>query len=187
MHLSAQFLVGSLLFLANKALSETPWIPCNRPETTDRLCYSASIGAVPQNLDVADVRAVAQNLREYGRSVTRFWTMNSNDAANCAEWTAFCSGSVMVFARLNGRQRASVSYEDIARTIDGTDDGVNSTEESNIGLLKCGSDGGQMPVLVNQTSELYQRDDYKKLGLTNEGIIIKLVKSNKEMDACQYN
>ncbi|ATY60552.1 hypothetical protein A9K55_005455 [Cordyceps militaris] len=152
---------------------------CLSPEPSQRICYNDN-GATPQNLNMKEVDFIARYLRSYqaqalkaGRSP--FWKMNEADADNCAEWQVTTKGKTWALAKLVGDDSAAVTFNDIANTIDPGAKAADADKEK--ALVKCGTAGGQMGVLVNITDPLYQSKEFLDGGYTNQGLVIKLVHS----------
>ncbi|RDA91591.1 hypothetical protein CP533_4627 [Ophiocordyceps camponoti-saundersi (nom. inval.)] len=171
-----------LLFLgalfASTLVSASPLLEprgvCN--EGTQLVCYDQA----PQGLDLADVKYAAKVLRSIARrnSDPPRWTMSSPSDVDCPEWTMTISniGSLLVLTKqINPRIVSSVTYEDIANTIDGGE-AASDADRAN-SLLACGSNGGQRGVKVNKQSPAYQAADFKEGRVKARGIIIKLVKN----------
>src|ERR1700760_2669946 len=144
---------------------------CLNPEPSTRICYNSQ-GATPQNIVVKDlqytIKMLRHNAQQDGNS--KFLTMKVADADNCAEWSIFTSGSVLLLAKLVGDKDASVTYNDVANTLDGGSDANTANS-----ILGCDTAGGQMGVAVNATEPLYQSPDFLKGGFVNTGIIMKVV------------
>jgi hypothetical protein len=149
---------------------------CFGPEPAKRICYNEA-GATPQNISIKEITYVAGYLRFYGSQPgnPQFWTMPLPDADNCAEWQVTTKGSTWVMAKLVGDDAASVTFDDIANTIDG---GATATpEQKAAALYGCDTNGGQIGVKVNTTDPRYQQEQFKNGTFTNQGIIIKLVRN----------
>ncbi|KAH7416782.1 hypothetical protein BKA64DRAFT_739380 [Cadophora sp. MPI-SDFR-AT-0126] len=149
---------------------------CYAGEGTAQLCYRDPVGT-PQNVEVSDIQAVATYLREYGRRSPRnptFWTMLIADTPNCAEWSVYSQGSVLITAKhIDNTKNTSVLFADIANTIDG---GEFPTEASKAAaLIGCGTDGGSLGTLINSTNTAYNTTVYRNSGYSPSGILIKLV------------
>lgn len=169
----AVLLAGALTNAASiKPAARSPAV-CYSSETSSLLCYTASNGGTPQNVKAADIQGVADYLRSYGREVKggRFFTMAAADTPDCAEWSLFSNGSTLALAKhLNMNVDSSVLFEDIATTIDGSDD---STQ----GIISCISNGGSLGVLVNSSNPSYNSLDYLASGAEPDGILVKIVNS----------
>jgi len=70
-----------------------------------------------------------------------------------------------------------------ARTVDGSDQNSKGTadddDDISNSLVGCGTDGGQMAVLVNASDPLYQSEVFVQSGLVNTGILIKVVRNEE--------
>lgn len=170
---SGEILCGAI------ALATTASAICFNPEPAKRICYNEA-GGTPQNVNLKEVDYIARYLRNYhsqaikeGRSP--FWKMNEADADNCAEWQVTTKGGTWALAKLVGDQSAAVTFNDIANTID---PGANApAADKDKAIIKCGTAGGQMGVIVNATDPLYKSKEFIDGGYTNEGLVIKLVHS----------
>ncbi|KAM7192997.1 hypothetical protein V8F33_008045 [Rhypophila sp. PSN 637] len=150
---------------------------CFGPEPARRICYSDP-GATPQNITLQEINYVAGYLRFYGsqKGNPQFYTMPLPDADNCAEWQVTTKGSTWVMAKLVGDDAASITFDDLANTIDGG--GSKATpEQKAAALIGCNTAGGQMGVVVNATDPRYQQLQFTNGTFTNQGIIIKLVRN----------
>ncbi|KJZ77539.1 hypothetical protein HIM_03263 [Hirsutella minnesotensis 3608] len=158
-------------------------------------CYNGK-DDIPQNVLVEDVAAVAKALRDYGREIDggRLLTMTIENAPGCAEWEIFRYRSVLALAKhVDPKANSSVLYEDIARTIDGgpstsaNDDDVDvdkkkKKKKGKKGIISCSTSGGAQGVLVNKAASAYHTNEYKKLGFTPNGILIKIVSNIGKLD-----
>jgi hypothetical protein len=150
---------------------------CFAPEPTYEICYTTANGATPQNVTLQEIAYVAGYLRYYGKQKgnPQFYTMNLPDADNCAEWQVTTKGSTLVLAKLIGDDAASVTFDDIANTIDG---GASATAaQKAAALYGCGTAGGQVGVAINATDPRYQEEQFTNGTYTNQGIIIKIVRN----------
>jgi len=168
-------LANKLLLGALAAASQTAAF-CFAPEPTRRICYSDP-GATPQNITLQEITYVAGYLRYYGQQPgnPQFYTMNLPDADNCAEWQVTTKGSTWVMAKLVGDSAASVTFDDLANTIDGGA-GANATTKAKA-LYGCNTAGGQMGVVLNATDPRYKQTQFTDGTYTNQGIVIKLVRN----------
>ncbi|EQL02549.1 hypothetical protein G6O67_006298 [Ophiocordyceps sinensis] len=145
-------------------------------EPLGRICYGAAYGT-SQNLNESDIKYVAQFLRHHGRNYEALFTVASG--FTCREWAFGIpgSGTVLVLAKhVDPRVNSSVSFEDIANTIDG---GENASKDDRAGsILGCGNTGGSRGVQVNSTSSVYNTDDYRNSHALPRGIIVKLVRQD---------
>jgi hypothetical protein len=158
------------------ALASQASAVCFAPEPVKRICYSEA-GARPQNITLAEITYVAGYLRFYGKQPgnPQFYTMRHPEADNCAEWQVTTKGSTWVMAKLVGDKQASVTFDDIANTIDG---GATATDaQKKAALYGCNTAGGQVGVKINSTDTRYQQQQFKNGTFTNQGIIIKLVRN----------
>ncbi|KAK1837822.1 hypothetical protein CCHR01_19552 [Colletotrichum chrysophilum] len=73
------------------------------------------------------------------------------------------------------RTYSAVTYADLARTIDGSD---GSTEEQRKASLlgSCGSNGGQLAVIVDPEDPSYKTPEYIAADMKPADIIVKLVR-----------
>ncbi|KAJ2966838.1 hypothetical protein NQ176_g9955 [Zarea fungicola] len=165
--------------LSGLALAGYSTAICVNPEPSRRICYNEE-GGTPQDVNLKEADFIARYLRSYqaqaikeGRSP--FWKMNEADADNCAEWQVSAKGKTWALAKLVGDDSAAVTFNDIANTID---PGVNAPDSAkDKAIVKCGTAGGQMGVIVNTADPLYQSKEFIDGGYTNQGIVIKLVHS----------
>lgn len=149
---------------------------CFGPEPPQRICYSET-GATPQNITLREITYVAGYLRYYGSQPgnPQFYTMPLPDADNCAEWQVTSQGSTWVLAKLVGNDAASITFDDLANTIDG---GAGATAaEKAAALYGCDTAGGQMGVQITADDPRYQEEQFLDGTYTNEGIVIKLVRN----------
>jgi len=154
---------------------------CSSGETPALFCYTEANGATPQNVDVADIKYVASDLRTYGRNQTRgqgprlfHMPYTSTPALPCNEVTIYQHGSVKAIAKhINDTIWSTVTYEDIATTLDGGPDATDA--ERSRAIVGCLSNGGSLGVLVNATNGAYSSPVYKAIGGKPEGILIKIV------------
>ncbi|KAG4427772.1 hypothetical protein IFR05_016744 [Cadophora sp. M221] len=149
----------------------------NCGEKAAKVCYGAPLG-VSQNVDLEDVAYVAAYLRYYGQtqSPPAMLTIPSTNQFECAEWSIYEAGTVLVLAKhIDPRVKTSVLFEDIANTIDGGEAGpaVGATDY----ILNCGINGGSLGVKVNATRPEYNTPEYIASGAKTAGIAIKIVKA----------
>jgi hypothetical protein len=149
---------------------------CFAPEPEKRICYSEA-GAKPQNITLQEIAYVAGYLRFYGSQPgnPQFYTMAHPEADNCAEWQVTTKGSTWVMAKLVGDDPASITFDDLANTIDGGSGATAAQKQA--ALYGCNTAGGQMGVKLNTTDPRYQQEQFKDGTYTNKGIIIKLVRN----------
>ncbi|KAK4444322.1 hypothetical protein QBC34DRAFT_487857 [Podospora aff. communis PSN243] len=148
---------------------------CN--EGTRLVCYGQS-GGTSQDVDVEEVAYVAEQLRAMSEDGPAFWTMPANPTLDeCDEWTLYEPfGTVWVLAKhTSNRVNSSVSYDEMANTIDG---GVDATEEQRKNsILGCGTGGGQLVVQINASNPVYKTEAYKTTTGVPRDILIKVVSS----------
>lgn len=169
----SKLLTLSVAMLAT-ALATTP--TCG--ETTALHCYNGPDDS-PQDITVEDLTYAGNYLRAYGWETQggRYLTMTAKAAPDCAEWTIFPHGSVLVLAKhINPKKDSSVLYEDIANTIDGG----QQHDEVGPALVQCLADGGAAGVYFNASNPAYHTDEYKKAGYSPEGILIKIVNTHPD-------
>ncbi|RFU75894.1 hypothetical protein TARUN_6356 [Trichoderma arundinaceum] len=145
-------------------------------EGAQLVCYNTG-GGTPQNLDLADI--------EYAGAYLRFLADNDGDPLwtmppefECSEWTLPLFGAATVLAlakHINPRTNSSVTYYDIANTIDGGPDATPEQKAASL-LGACGTNGGQIQVNVNANDPAYLTPEYIASGAKHESIIIKLVR-----------
>lgn len=158
------------LLTSTQALARTLAADGSCGEGVQKICYGVS-GGESQNLDPDDVQYVAEYLRflsDQNKGADKFWNMPKG--LDCPEWGLPVpdSGTVLALAKHNnGRLSTSILYADLAAAIDKTADNLKS----------CGKNGGQIGVVPNKNNPLYSTDDYKKSGVTPDGIVLKLVKA----------
>ena len=149
---------------------------CSTPEPATRICYNET-GATPQNITLGDISYVAEYLRFTASqdSSSDFYTMSLPAADNCTEWQVTTRGSTWVMAKLVGNVAASVTFDDLANSIDGGTGADNATKAA--ALYGCDTAGGQMGVVVDADDARYQQAQFTNGTFTNEGIIVKLVRN----------
>ena len=148
-------------------------------ETTTRVCFGGSSGGTAQNIDIDDISYAAAYLRYLAdtNGANPLWTMPPE--FDCSEWglPIADAGTVLVLAKhIKPRTNSSVSYYDLARTIDG---GADATPAQLAGSLlgACGAAGGMMGVTVNADDPAYKTPGYVASKAKPQDIIIKLVKA----------
>lgn len=178
MHSSALTFLALLpaLGLATAPLSPLAKRTCG--ETTAQVCFGVN-GGTAQNIDKDDIAYAAAYLRYLAdtNGQNPVWTMPPE--FDCSEWTLPIAdaGTVLVLAKhIKPRTNSSVSYYDLARTIDGGVDATPAQLKASL-LGACGSNGGMMGVTVNASDPAYQTAAYKASGAKPQDIIIKLVKA----------
>ncbi|KAH8174084.1 hypothetical protein LIA77_05503 [Sarocladium implicatum] len=171
--IASQSLLLSLLGFATASTRLAPLAKRACGETADLVCYSES-----QNLDPADIEYAAAYLRYLASNSgdNPLWTMPPG--FDCEEWglPLFGAATVLGLAKhINPRTNSSVTYTDIAATLDG---GENATKEQRAASLlgKCGEKGGQVTVTVNPDDPAYSNPSYVSSGAKPKDIIIKLVR-----------
>lgn len=144
-------------------------LDCN--DTPNHICYGDPDGQ-SQDLDPEDIAYAAAYLRKQGGLLTM------PSSPDCGDWSLYQTGTVLVLSKhVSSRTNSSVSYADVATTIDGGPAGIATDASKKASLSGCGVHGGQTSVLVNATDPLYATDDYKKGNFATNGIIIKIVKA----------
>jgi hypothetical protein len=148
-------------------------------ETSTRVCFGGSSGGTAQNIDVDDISYAASYLRYLAdtNGANPLWTMPPE--FDCSEWglPIADAGTVLVLAKhIKPRTNSSLSYYDIAATIDG---GVNATpgQLANSLLGACGSAGGMMGVTVNPNDPAYKTPEYLGSKAKPQDLIIKIVRA----------
>ena len=169
-------LLSTHLLVSALALATQVTAICFAPEPAKKICYSEP-GATPQNITLQEITFVAGYLRFYGSQPgnPQFYTMPLPDADNCAEWQVTTKGSTWVMAKLVGDEAASVTFDDLANTIDGG--AKATTDQKAAALYGCGTAGGQIGVVVNATDPRYQQAQFTDGTFTNKGIVVKLVRN----------
>lgn len=103
--------------------------------------------------------------------------MTAADASDCAEWSLYSHGTVLVTAKhINSSLDSSVLFSDIANTIDG---GAGATAaEQAAAIIGCGTTGGALGVQYNPANVQYNSSlSAYPVGYTLNGILIKVVSS----------
>ncbi|KAK0763341.1 hypothetical protein N5P37_004328 [Trichoderma harzianum] len=137
-------------------------------ERANRIYYNET-RATPQNILLKEIAYVAGYMRFYGSQPgnPQFYTMPWPDADNCVKWQVTTKGSTWVMAILVGNDTASVTFDDIANTVDG---GAKSTlEQKAAALHSCDTNGGQVGVKVNTMDPRYQQRQFKDWNLHPPG------------------
>ncbi|KAL7800723.1 hypothetical protein V8C43DRAFT_302739 [Trichoderma afarasin] len=94
-----------------------------------------------------------------GTSSTAVAPTGTSTATGTGTWLVTTKGGTWVMAKLVGNDTASVTFDDIANTIDG---GANSTlEQKAAALHSCDTNGGQVGVEVNTMDHRYQQRQFK--------------------------
>jgi hypothetical protein len=145
-------------------------------ETAALVCYGTN-GGQSQNLDPEDIEYTAAYLRYLAQTSNNpLWTMPPG--FDCEEWglPIFGAGTVLGLAKhINPRTNSSVTYTDIAATIDGGE-GATAAQKAASLLGACGKNGGQVKVTVNPNDPAYKTPAYIASGAKPQDIIIKLVR-----------
>lgn len=105
------------------------------------------------------------------------WTMPP--VFDCSEWILllFGSGTVLALAKhINPRTNSSVTYYDLARTLDDGKDATDAQKAASL-LGACGANSGQLQVTVDSTNPAYNTPEYKVSKAKPENIIVKLVRN----------
>lgn len=146
-------------------------------ETAARVCFGVD-GGTAQNIATDDIEYAAGYLRYLAdNNADPLWTMPPE--FGCSEWTIPIdgAGSVLALAKhIAPRTNSSVTYYDLARTIDG---GPNATPEQRAASLlgACGGNGGMMGVTVDASDPAYNTPEYIASKAKHQDIIVKLVKA----------
>ena len=146
-------------------------------ETAALVSYGKD-GGESQNLDPDDIEYAAAYLRYLAdqNGNNPLWTMPPG--FDCEEWglPLFGTGTVLGLAKhINPRTNSSVTYTDIAATIDGGEDATAEQRAASL-LGACGTNGGQLKVTVNPDDPAYHTKEYLASGAKPQDIIIKLVR-----------
>lgn len=148
-------------------------------ETAVHTCFGGANGGTAQNINVDDISYAASYLRYLAdtNGANPLWTMPPE--FDCSEWglPIADAGTVLVLTKhIKPRTNSSVSYYDLARTIDG---GIDATPaqlaESLLGA--CGSAGGMMGVTVNADDAAYKTPGYLASKAKPQDMILKLVRA----------
>jgi hypothetical protein len=146
-------------------------------ETADRVCFGTN-GGTAQDIAVDDIQYAANYLRFLAdNNANPLWTMPPE--VDCSEWSlpVADAGTVLVLAKhIRPRTNSSVTYYDLARTIDG---GANATPAQLAASLlgSCGAEGGMMGVTINATDPAYYTAAYLASGAKPQDLIVKLVRA----------
>ena len=103
--------------------------------------------------------------------------MTAADAADCAEWSVYTHGTVLVTAKhINSTLNSSVLFSDIANTLDG---GASATTtQQAAAIIGCGTTGGALGVQYNASNVEYNSSaSTYPVGYTPDGILVKVVSS----------
>lgn len=146
-------------------------------ETANRVCFGVG-GGTAQNIDQADIEYAAAYVRYLADNNNNpLWTMPTE--FDCSEWSlpVADAGTVLVLAKhVKPRTNSSVTYYDLARTIDGGADATPAQKAASL-LGACGSGGGMQGVTVNASDPAYKTPAYIASGAKPQDIIIKLVRA----------
>lgn len=130
---------------------------------------------MPQNGTVDDVSYIAKYLRAYGQQTRegRLFTMTSQDAPDCAEWSLYSHKSALALAKhIDSSKNSSVLFEDIATTVDG---GAKATDpEKQAAIIGCLSSGGLLGVQANVKNPIYTSDKYKAAHSSPDRVSVKV-------------
>ncbi|KAK4236545.1 hypothetical protein C8A03DRAFT_16817 [Achaetomium macrosporum] len=152
----------------------------NCAETLVLICYGTS-GGEAQNISINDIAYAAAYLRSVAEENSDpLWTMPPE--AGCSEWTIPIPESRTLLAlakHVNPRTNSSVTYYDLARTLDGGGADGSALDVAASLLGACGANGGQMGVTVDADDPAYKTTDYVGSGAKHQDIIIKLVRNPK--------
>jgi len=147
-------------------------------EGFQRVCYGPDSGT-SQNLDPEDIQYVASYLRFQadGKETSPIWNMPSE--FQCSEWSIEIPGTGTVLAlvkHINPRTNSGLSFNDLARTIDGRPD---ATDEQRAKSLwgGCKTNGGQLGVIVDLKDPAYNTTDYIAKKMKPADLIVKLVRA----------
>ncbi|KAK3302832.1 uncharacterized protein B0T15DRAFT_538348 [Chaetomium strumarium] len=147
-------------------------------ETQFLVCYGPN-GGQAQNLSTDDIAYAAAYLRWHAAHLgDPLWAMPPE--TSCSEWTIPIPNpnTLLVLAKhVSPEVDSSVTYYDLARTIDGGGPDGTALERAASLLGSCGANGGQMGVTVNANDPAYHMPDYVSSGAKQEGIIVKLVRN----------
>jgi hypothetical protein len=143
------------------------------------VCYGRD-GGTAQNLDPEEISYVPGYLRYLASesATPAMWTMPTE--FDCVEWTLPVPGGGTVLAlakHITPRINSSVTYEDLARTIDGGGEGASEADIKASLLGACGSSGGMVGVKVDANAPAYHTPEYLASKARPEGIIVKLVRN----------
>lgn len=145
---------------------------CDATEGPELFCYTDG-DSVPQDVDPADVKYVAQYLRSYGEQTQagRQYVMLAADTPDCEEYTLYQRGTVLALGKhLDPTVDSSVLFTDIANTIDGGEDSIEA-------IIDCAEAGGSFGVVYDASNPQYNTETYLSKGYTPDGILVKIVSS----------
>ena len=100
---------------------------------------------------------------------------------DCSEWglPVADAGTVLVLVlakHIKPRTNSSVTYYDLARTIDGGAEATPAQLAASL-LGACGSGGGMMGVTVDDKDPAYNTPAYKASGAKHQDLIVKVVRA----------
>lgn len=103
-------------------------------------CYGKPSGQ-SQNINLEDLEYAAWEFRRLSEDGPAFWTMPANiTKRGCDEWMMFEVGTALALAKhTNNRITSSVSFDDIADTIDGGPEATPEQREK--AIMGCGEMG----------------------------------------------
>ena len=146
-------------------------------ETNGRVCYGVG-GGEAQNIDEADIAYAASYLRYLADNNNNpLWTMPPE--FDCSEWglPIADAGTVLVLSKhIKPRTNSSVTYYDLARTIDGGAEATSAQLAESL-LGACGSGGGMMGVTIDDKNPAYNTTAYKASGARPQELVVKIVKA----------
>ncbi|KAH7084075.1 hypothetical protein FB567DRAFT_415622, partial [Paraphoma chrysanthemicola] len=148
-------------------------------ETATLTCYGGSSGGTSQNLNTDDISYAGAYVRYLADTAGNpLWTMPSE--VDCSEWSLpiYDAGTVLALVKhISPRSNSSISYYDIARTIDGLErDGATKSSTPSL-LTSCATNGGQLGIVADTTNEVYSSASYKASKAVPSGLIVKLVRA----------
>lgn len=100
----------------------------------------------------------------------------STSPFECAEWTLYEAGTVLVLAKhIDPKIKTAVLFEHIANTIDGGESGPPASSTDYV--LSCETNGGSLGVKVDTTRPKYSTAKYLASGAKISSISIKIVRA----------
>ncbi|KAH6718181.1 hypothetical protein BKA61DRAFT_572242 [Leptodontidium sp. MPI-SDFR-AT-0119] len=103
-------------------------------------------------------------------------TMPSTSPFECAEWTLYEAGTVLVLAKhIDPKIKTAVLFEHIANTIDGGESGPPASSTDYV--LSCETNGGSLGVKVDTTRPKYSTTKYLTSRAKISSISIKIVRA----------
>lgn len=146
-------------------------------ETAALVCYGVNGAGTAQDLDPDDISYAAAYLRYLADEAgDPLWTMPPE--FDCSEWTLplAYAGTVMATVKhINPRTNSSVTYYDLANTIDGGVDATDAQVAASL-LGQCGKNGGSVAVTANANDPAYLTPGYIASGAKPADVILKLVR-----------